>query len=86
MKDAPEEHNNNEDEAQEGIISKEKHVPRLVRIEMQTKILPWSEGMVLVATHEKGLVQVRTLLEWESTQAWTTDPGVIDAFQTGHLM
>lgn len=42
------------------------------------KIVPILEGLVLVTIDAKQLVQVRAILQWETTQLWTIDTDIID--------
>lgn len=76
IKDMPEKHKN---KAQDVLVILE-HDLRLVRVSRQTKISPRSKGFVLVTTDPRELVQVGSLLERDSAQAWTAASAIIDAF------
>lgn len=86
IKDLSSEHEDKDDSAQGMLLTKEEHAPRLVSVVRQKKIPPRSEGVALVATNTKGLVQVGPLLEWESTQAWTIVPELLMRYQVDHIV
>lgn len=72
----------NEKDKAQNVIIREGDTPRLVHVARKTKIRPWSEGIVLVATDARRLLQIEPLLEWDSIQAWTTASGIINAIPT----
>lgn len=76
--DRPEEPN--EKNITQHIPVPEERIRRMVRAAMHMKTPRRSGGIILVATNVCELVQIEPLLEPNSTQAWTTAPGIIDAF------
>lgn len=58
----------------------EKDASRLVRVVRQAKIPQRSEGISIVATDARELIQIGLLLEFARTRAWMAASGIIDAF------
>lgn len=75
---SPEELKDKDDRAQNEMKKKEEHVPCLVRVVKRPKILPRSEKLVSYSTGIDWLVQIESLLSWNSTKAWTTAIATID--------
>lgn len=63
------------------LIAIEEDSAHLVRVAMQLNIPPSSNGIVVVTTDEKGLVQIGILLERYITKQLTKASGVINEFR-----
>lgn len=61
------------------MIGTEEDALHLLCVKRQTRILPSSKGTGLVATDGRGYVQIRPLLERDSTQEWIIASAIIHA-------
>lgn len=79
----PEEHKDM-DKAKDLLITEEEALWQ-ARASRKTKNQLRSEDFVSIVTDARVLVQIGPLLEWDSSEAWTTGSGIIDAIPNRSL-
>lgn len=73
--------NQESDIAERATVAEEAHnQPPLIHALRQTTILSRSEGIVLVTTETRRLIQVSALPDWDFIHAWKTAAGIMNKF------